>query len=81
MYKMSETEADNVPRTPEDPSPDDVFDAMHPGEPYRVRDLVEQFDDVSRWTIQRRLDTLVDQDRIRKKKHAKNAVSYWKPGD
>jgi len=48
-------------------------------EPYIVSDLENEWEDASRWTIQRRLDTLVDEGKIQKKKHAKNRVSYWIP--
>lgn len=73
---MAQSTADDVPRTPDDPSPEAVLAAMEVCEPYTVGDLTEQFD-ASRWTIQRRLETLHDQNKIRKKKHSENRVSWW----
>jgi len=46
-------------------------------EPYIVSDLVDLFEDASRWTVQRRLDSLVDDGELCKKKHTENRVSYW----
>lgn len=66
-----------VPRPPADPTPEALLDEMEPCEPYAVADLVDEFDDASRWTIQRRLDTLDEEGRIEKKKHGENRVSYW----
>lgn len=52
---------------------------MNEGEPYTAGDLTAIFDDVSRWTVQRRLETLHESDSIQKKKHADNRVSWWVP--
>lgn len=54
---------------------------MHEGEPYTVGDLADIFDDVSRWTIQNRLETLHDCGQVRKKKHSENRVTWWVPLD
>jgi len=78
---MAESEASGVPRTPDEPTEDQVLEQMRECEPYRVRDLVAAFDDVSRWTIQRRLDQLVEDGAVSKKKHSQNAVSYWIPDE
>lgn len=75
---MSDSQSEDVPRTPEEPTADQLLDLMEPCEPYTVTDFVDEFD-TSRWTIQRRLDTLVEQDQLRKKKHGENRVSYWVP--
>ena len=37
------------------------------------------FEDTSRWTVQHRLDTLVQDGEVKKKKHGENRVSYWIP--
>lgn len=74
---MAGSESNSVPRTPEEPTQSQVFDAMEPCEPYTVSDLRDEFPDASRWTIQRRLDALVDDGRLQKKKHTENRVSYW----
>jgi DNA-binding HxlR family transcriptional regulator len=56
-----------------------VLAEMSVCEPYTVGELEETFEDASRWTIQRRLDALVEDGEISKKKHAENRVSYWIP--
>lgn len=66
-----------MPRSPDEPTPEKVLDAMDRCESYNVSDLRSEFEDTSRWTIQRRLDDLVDQGRIQKKKHDNGNVSYW----
>lgn len=77
---MAESTTADVPRTPEEPIPEQVYDQMTPCEPYTVGDLEAQFEGASRWTIQRRLDTLVEDGQVAKKKHATNRVSYWIQG-
>lgn len=74
---MPESQSESVPRSPEEPTPEQVLDQMNPCEPYTVKDFEELFDDTSRWTIQRRLDTLHEDGRVNKKKHAENRVSWW----
>ena len=66
-----------VPRTPDEPLPHQVLEFMELCEPYTVSDLEAQFEEASRWTIQRRLDTLVEAGKVSKKKHNKNRVTYW----
>jgi len=68
-----------VPRTPEEPSPEQVFIAMDPGEPYTAGEVAEQFPDASRWTVKRRLDKLVSTGFVEKKRHSERRVSYWVP--
>jgi predicted HTH transcriptional regulator len=72
-----DVQIENMARQPEEPTVDQVRDELSVCEPYTVSDLADVFDSASRWTIQRRLDTLVDQGDLNKKKHAKNKVSYW----
>lgn len=74
---MADSSASPVPRQPEEPTPEQVLEEMRPCEPYTVGDLVETFDDTSRWTIQRRLESLREDDKVRKKKHSENRVSWW----
>lgn len=76
---MAGSESESVPRTPEEPTPSQVCEQMNPCEPYTVSDLQDVYPDASRWTLQRRLDTLVEGDEISKKKHTENRVSYWIP--
>lgn len=70
-----------VPRPPEDPTPDDVYEYMADGRCYVVADLVEEFSDTdaSRWTLQNRLDELAEEGRIEKRKHANERVTYRRP--
>ena len=75
---MAESTTENVPRTPEEPTPEDVLEEMNVCEPYTVGDLTDIYEDASRWTVQRRLDSLVDDGHVQKKKHSKNRVSYWR---
>lgn len=76
---MADSQANSVPRQPEEPTPEQVLDEMNPCEPYSVSDIVDAFEDTSRWTVQRRLDTLVEDGEVEKKKHGENRVSYWIP--
>ena len=75
---MSDRDTQSVPRPPSDPLPEDVLDAMDPGRPYSVSDLVDQFD-VSRWTILRRLNDLHDAGEVEREKHSPNMVTWWVP--
>lgn len=74
---MAESASQRVPRTPNEPTPEQVLAEMTPCEPFTVKDFEQIFEEVSRWTIQRRLDTLHENGEIRKKKHAENRVSWW----
>ena len=74
---MPETDSNGMPRTPGEPTPQQVLEKMNPCEPYIVSDLAGEFPDASRWTVQRRLDSLVEDDELSKKKHTENRVSYW----
>lgn len=76
---MTDPQSGTVPRTPEEPTPQQVLEQMDPCEPYTVSDLQDAFANASRWTIQRRLDALVDDGELSKKKHTENRVSYWIP--
>jgi len=81
---MESSNRDTVPREPEEPSPSEVLQEMEACEPYTVSDFETIFDDTSRWTIQRRLETLREKGDVEKKKHAENRVSWWVadgPGD
>ena len=73
---MTDYETENVPRKPEEPTPKQVLEKMWLCEPYTVSDIEDLFD-VSRWTIQRRLETLLEEEEVQKKKHTQNRVSWW----
>ena len=75
--RMTDADTDTVARQPEEPTPQQVLDEMNPCEPYTAGELTERFDDASRWTIQRRLQTLLDEEKIQRKEHAENRVSWW----
>lgn len=77
---MAEPDTENVPRQPDEPTPQQVLEEMDTCEPYTVNELQDLFDDVSRWTIQRRLDSLHGDGLVNKKKHTENRVSYWIDG-
>jgi predicted HTH transcriptional regulator len=77
--RMPPNETDSVARTPKEPTPKQVLREMSLCEPYTVSDLADAFSDASRWTVQRRLDSLVEDGELSKKKHTKNRVSYWIP--
>lgn len=80
--KMAESQAAGVPREPEPPTPDDVVAAMSECEPYTAAEIVELVDaETSRWTVQRRLESLVDDGRVERKEHEENRVSYWLPAE
>jgi len=70
------SDSDNVPRTPDEPTAEDVLAEMEPGTPYTVADFEDRFD-VSRWTIRRRLEELHERGAIRRKKHSENLVTWW----
>lgn len=76
---MADTDTNTVPRTPEEPTPQQVLEEMNRCEPYTVSDLEDKFSDASRWTVQRRLDSLVESGEISKKKHSETRASYWIP--
>lgn len=67
-----------MPRPQEEPSHEAVLSLMNPCEPYTTGDLAAEFDDTSRWTVERRLETLVEEGKVKKKKHAANRVSWWR---
>lgn len=74
---MAQSKSNTVPRTPDEPTPEQVLAEMRPCEPYTVKDFEAIFEDTSRWTIQRRLESLLEDDKVNKKKHAENRVSWW----
>ena len=79
---MTEDHSETVPRPPEEPKPDQVYDVMAPGRCYVVADLVETFEDEhdpGRWTMRRRLETLHEEGRIVKYDHANDSVTYQRP--
>lgn len=74
---MADDATTGVARTPDAPTPEDVLAEMRVCEPYTVGELTDIFADTSRWTVQRRLDTLHENGEVRRKKHDENRVSWW----
>lgn len=80
--KMAETASEYVPRPRDHPLPDEILNAMEPGEPYVVADLVCVFETEygpSRGTIRNRLELLVEEGDVLRKKHANDTVTYRCP--
>jgi len=86
---MAGSQGENVtPRTPSEPTPQQIYDLMTPGEPYVssgmaeiVREEFGDKDDVSdsKWTIKRRLNDLADEGKVEKKELVNNINAYWRP--
>lgn len=73
---MGATETRYVPRPVGSPTPEEVLEEMTPQEPYVVTDLVDKFEDAAKSTIRNRLEYLAQNDRVKRKKHASQAVTY-----
>jgi len=74
----------NVTRPREDPTNNEVYEEMVPNRCYVVADLVAEFEDeydVTRWTIQNRLNELADQDKIVRRDHVNGTVTYRRNAD
>ena len=80
VISVAESNRDTVPRSPEEPTPDQVYDEMVPGRCYVVADLEARFE-ASRWTVRDRLETLDKMDRIDKQDHENRTVTYQRPHD
>ena len=65
-----------MPREPDEPTAQQLLSAMSPCEPYMAKDFVDEFE-ASRWTVQRRLNSLVESGDIQKKQHGETRVTYW----
>lgn len=77
--KMSETASGDVPRPRDPPLPEEVLGRMAENEPYVVADLVAEFDDEygpARGTVRNRLEYLVDEGEVERKKHENGTVTY-----
>lgn len=79
IHKMAESGSKNVPRPRDPPLPEEVLGRMAVNEPYVVADLVAEFNDEygpARGTVRNRLEYLVDEGEVERKKHANGAVTY-----
>jgi len=77
--KMAETATQNVPRPRDPPLPDEVLDQMVENRCYVVADLVAEFEDEydpARGTVRNRLEYLVEEDDVERRKHANGTVTY-----
>jgi len=80
--KMAETASRDVPRPRVPPNPNEVLDQMVKNRCYVVADLVVKFEeqyDPSRGTIRNRLEYLVEQGDVERRKHANETVTYRRP--
>lgn len=80
--KMAESASTSVPRPRDPPLPDEVLSRMAENEPYVVADLVAEFEDeygTARGTVRNRLEYLVDEGEVKRKKHANGTVTYRRP--
>jgi hypothetical protein len=81
MVKIMATQSPNqtVPRPREPPLPDELLDEMVPNRCYVVADLVVEFEeqyDPSRGTVRNRLEYLVEDGDVERRKHENGAVTY-----
>lgn len=80
---MTDHETVTVTRPQVEPTSDAVYEEMDVGRCYVVADLVAAFEDVdaNRWTVQNRLDSLADEERIVRREHVNDRVTYQRPYD
>ena len=80
--KMAESASRNVPRPRDPPLPDEVLEQMVANRCYVVADLVVEFEDKynpARGTVRNRLEYLVEEGDIERRKHANGTVTYRRP--
>jgi len=78
---MSTTDSTSVPRPRDPPLPDKVLEKMVANRCYVVADLVVEFEDEydpARGTIRNRLEYLVEQGDVARRKHSNDTVTYRK---
>lgn len=81
---MAAPNRETVPRSPEEPTPEQVYESMVPGRCYVVADLVVKFEDQSapsRWTVRDRLDDLAEAGKIVRTEHENTRVTYQRPAE
>lgn len=79
--KMSTADSTSVPRPRDPPLPDEVLEKMVANRCYVVADLVVEFEDKydpARGTIRNRLEYLVEQGDVARRKHSNDTVTYRK---
>jgi hypothetical protein len=81
--KMAANASENVPRPRDPPLANEVLDQMVKNRCYVVADLVAEFEgeyDPARGTIRNRLEYLVEEGDVARRKHANGTVTYRRPG-
>ena len=76
---MNEIASRDVPRPLEPPLPKEVLDEMVENRCYVVADLVAEFEDQydpARGTVRNRLEALVEDGYVERRKHANDTVNY-----
>jgi len=82
--KMAETAVQNVPRPRDPPQPQEVLDQMVMNRCYVVADLVAEFEEQygpSRGTVRNRLEYLVEEGNVERRKHVNGTVTYRRTED
>jgi len=77
--KMAKTASAGVPRPRDPPEPQEVLDQMVKNRCYVVADLVVEFEDQydpSRGTVRNRLEYLVEEGQVERRKHVNGTVTY-----
>jgi len=80
---MAANTSKNVPRPRDPPLADEVLDQMVKNRCYVVADLVAEFEeeyDPARGTIRNRLEYLVEEGDVERRKHTNGTVTYRRPG-
>lgn len=78
-HKMAESASQHVPRPRDPPLPDEVLEQMVTNRCYVVADLVVEFEEQynpARGTVRNRLEYLVEEDEVERRKHANGTVTY-----
>jgi hypothetical protein len=79
--KMEQSTSETVPRPRDPPLPDEVLEKMVANRCYVVADLVVKFEeqyDPARGTIRNRLEYLVEEGDVARRKHSNDTVTYRK---
>ena len=79
IHKMAESASKSVPRPRDPPLPEEVLGRMAGDESYVVADLVAEFEDEygpARGTVRNRLEYLVGEGEVIRKKHENGTVTY-----
>lgn len=81
---MSQPQSSDIPQPRDPPLPEEILEKLEPNRCYMVADVVAEFEsqyDPNRGTIRNRLEYLVNEENIERRKHENDAVTYRKPPD